>query len=186
MLGAGVAHSVWCLATDWTTGRSRFDPWQRQNDFSSRLCPQTSSGAHQASCSMGTGGPFPGHKVRSRRDADHSPPSSAELYLLPQASMVCSGTALLFMFQCFPTFFGLCILRLKFTVFNVKLSTENVLSCTNSVVINSLKHKPGYKKMFPEEKRGEFRRRAEGGARRERLRTTSPTASRARRPNNTS
>jgi hypothetical protein len=44
MLGAGVAHSVWCLATDWTTGRSRFDPWQRQKDFSSRLCPQTSSG----------------------------------------------------------------------------------------------------------------------------------------------
>jgi hypothetical protein len=50
---------------------------------------------------MGTGGPFPGGKVRPGRDADHSPPSSAEvkneyeLYLLfPQgASMVCSGTA---------------------------------------------------------------------------------------------
>jgi hypothetical protein len=41
---------------------------------------------------MGTGGPFPGAKVRPGRDADHSPPSSAEvkneqeLYLLsPQA-----------------------------------------------------------------------------------------------------
>jgi hypothetical protein len=27
---------------------------------------------------MGTGGPFPGVKARSGRDADHSPPSSAE------------------------------------------------------------------------------------------------------------
>jgi len=26
---------------------------------------------------MGTGGPFPGGKVRPGRDADHSPPSSA-------------------------------------------------------------------------------------------------------------
>jgi hypothetical protein len=39
---------------------------------------------------MGTGGPFPGGKARPGRDADHSPPSSAEvvneLYLLsPQA-----------------------------------------------------------------------------------------------------
>jgi hypothetical protein len=28
-------------------------------DFSSNLCVQTSSGAHPASCTMGTGGPFP-------------------------------------------------------------------------------------------------------------------------------
>jgi hypothetical protein len=28
---------------------------------------------------MGTGGPFPGAKVRPGRDADHSPPSSAEV-----------------------------------------------------------------------------------------------------------
>jgi hypothetical protein len=28
---------------------------------------------------MGTGGPFPGAKARPRRDADHSPPSSAEV-----------------------------------------------------------------------------------------------------------
>jgi hypothetical protein len=28
---------------------------------------------------MGTGGPFPGGKVRPGRDADHSPPSSAEI-----------------------------------------------------------------------------------------------------------
>jgi hypothetical protein len=29
-------------------------------DFSSSLCVQTSSGAHPASCTMGTGGPFTG------------------------------------------------------------------------------------------------------------------------------
>jgi hypothetical protein len=48
---------------------------------------------------MGTGGPFPGGKIAA--DADHSPPSSAEveneleLYILspPSASMACSGTA---------------------------------------------------------------------------------------------
>jgi hypothetical protein len=32
-----------------------------------------------ASCTMGTGGPFPGGKARPGRDADHSPPSSAEV-----------------------------------------------------------------------------------------------------------
>jgi hypothetical protein len=35
--------------------------------------------AHPASCTMGTGGPFPGGKARPGRDADHSPPSSAEV-----------------------------------------------------------------------------------------------------------
>jgi hypothetical protein len=48
-------------------------------DFSSILCVQTGSGAHPASCPMGTGGPFPGGKARPGRDADHSPPSSAEV-----------------------------------------------------------------------------------------------------------
>jgi hypothetical protein len=36
-------------------------------------------GAHPASCTMGTGGPFPGAKERPGRDTDHSPPSSAEV-----------------------------------------------------------------------------------------------------------
>jgi hypothetical protein len=49
------------------------------NDFSSNLCVQTGSGAHPASCTMGTGGPFPGGKARPERDADHSPPPSAEV-----------------------------------------------------------------------------------------------------------
>jgi hypothetical protein len=31
-------------------------------DFSASLCVQTGSGAHPASCTMGTGGPFPGGK----------------------------------------------------------------------------------------------------------------------------
>jgi hypothetical protein len=42
-------------------------------DFSSSLCVQTGSGAHPVSCTMGTGGPFPGGKARPGRDADHSP-----------------------------------------------------------------------------------------------------------------
>jgi hypothetical protein len=48
-------------------------------DFSTSLCAQTGSGAHPASCTMGTGGLFPGVKARPGRDADHSPPSSAEV-----------------------------------------------------------------------------------------------------------
>jgi hypothetical protein len=48
-------------------------------DFSSNLCVQTGSGAHTASCTMGTGGPSLGVKARPGRDADHSLPSSAEV-----------------------------------------------------------------------------------------------------------
>jgi hypothetical protein len=48
-------------------------------DFSFNLCVQTGSGAHPASFTMGTWGPFPGGKARPGRDADHSPPSSAEV-----------------------------------------------------------------------------------------------------------
>jgi hypothetical protein len=47
-------------------------------DFSSSLCVQTGSGAHPASCTMGTGGPFPGGKARPGRDA-YSSPSGAEV-----------------------------------------------------------------------------------------------------------
>jgi hypothetical protein len=53
-------------------------------DCSSSLFVQTGSGAHPASCTMGTGGPFPGGpfpggKAWPGRDANHSPPSSAEV-----------------------------------------------------------------------------------------------------------
>jgi hypothetical protein len=50
-----------------------------QRIFSYSLCVQTGSGAHPVSCTMGTGGRFPGDKARPGRDADHSPPSSAEV-----------------------------------------------------------------------------------------------------------
>jgi hypothetical protein len=48
-------------------------------DFSCSLFVQTGSGAHPASCTMGTGGPFPGDKALPGRDAYRSPPSSAEV-----------------------------------------------------------------------------------------------------------
>jgi hypothetical protein len=48
-------------------------------DFSSSLCFQTGSGAHPASCTVGTGGHFPGCKAWPGHDANHSPPSSAKV-----------------------------------------------------------------------------------------------------------
>jgi hypothetical protein len=48
-------------------------------DFSSSLCVQTGSGSHPASCTVGTGGPFPGGKARPGLEADHSHASSAEV-----------------------------------------------------------------------------------------------------------
>jgi hypothetical protein len=53
-------------------------PGEAKN-FYSRLCVQTSSRPATASCPMGTRGPFPRDKVRLGRDADHSPPFSAEV-----------------------------------------------------------------------------------------------------------
>jgi hypothetical protein len=71
-------------------------------DFSSSLCVKTGSGAHPASCTTGTGGPFPGSKVRLGRDADRSPDlvqrsrmSRSYSFSPPSATMACSGTALL-------------------------------------------------------------------------------------------
>jgi hypothetical protein len=54
---------------------------QRRKDFSSRLCVQTGSGAHPASCTMGKDGPFPGTKERTGPNADHSP------HLVPRLRM---------------------------------------------------------------------------------------------------
>jgi hypothetical protein len=61
---------------DWTVGV--LAPTEAEN-FPSNLCVQTGSGAHPASYTMDTGGSFPGGKVRPGRDADHSPPCSAEV-----------------------------------------------------------------------------------------------------------
>jgi hypothetical protein len=55
--------------------------------FFSSLCVQTGSGAHQASCTKCTVGPFPGAKARPGRDADHS------LHLLPRSRMNRSYTS---------------------------------------------------------------------------------------------
>jgi hypothetical protein len=60
---------------DWAIGvRSPVEA----KDFSSSLCVQTGSEAHPASCTMGTGDPFPRGKARPGHD-DHSPPSSAKI-----------------------------------------------------------------------------------------------------------
>jgi hypothetical protein len=67
-----VAQKVKCLAKGWTTGQSRFEPQQMQKEFSCSLCVQTVSGAHPASCTMGTERPFPGAKARLERDSDLS------------------------------------------------------------------------------------------------------------------
>jgi hypothetical protein len=56
-------------------------------DFSSSLCVQTGSGTHPASCTIGTGGRFPGAKARPGRNADHSP------HLMPRFWMSRSYTA---------------------------------------------------------------------------------------------
>jgi hypothetical protein len=48
-------------------------------DFSSSLCVQTGSGAHPASYTMGTGGPFPGAKRGRGVTLTTPPPSSAEV-----------------------------------------------------------------------------------------------------------
>jgi hypothetical protein len=43
------------------------------------LASVSGSEANAAFCTMGTGRPFPGAKARPGRDADHSPPPSAEI-----------------------------------------------------------------------------------------------------------
>jgi hypothetical protein len=48
-------------------------------DFSSILCVQTDSGAHPASCTMRTGGPFPGGKSAAGTWRWPLTPSSAEV-----------------------------------------------------------------------------------------------------------
>jgi hypothetical protein len=75
-LGAGVAQ-LQCVTADWTTGvRS---PAEAHDFFSLASFVQTSSEAHPASYPVGTRRPFPGGIARPGRDADHSPPSNAEV-----------------------------------------------------------------------------------------------------------
>jgi hypothetical protein len=49
-------------------------------DFSTSLCVQTGSGAHPASCTVVTVGPFPGAKARPESDGDHP-------HLVPRSRM---------------------------------------------------------------------------------------------------
>jgi hypothetical protein len=56
-----------------------FEIWEFIYDYYNNPCVQTGSEAHPASYPLGTGGSFPGGKARPGRDADHSPPSSAEV-----------------------------------------------------------------------------------------------------------
>jgi hypothetical protein len=76
MLGAGVAQLLQCLDYGLEDLAIGFRFPAEAKDFTSNL---RVSGAHQASCSVGSGGPFPGAKARPGRDADHSPPSSEEV-----------------------------------------------------------------------------------------------------------
>jgi hypothetical protein len=62
---------------------------------------ETGSGAHPASCTMGTKGPFPGAKARPGRDTDHSPHleprsrmSSSYTLSPPKRLLACGGTDL--------------------------------------------------------------------------------------------
>jgi hypothetical protein len=48
-------------------------------DISCSLCVQTGYGAYPATYPVGTGGTFPGSKEPPGGDADHSPPSNAEV-----------------------------------------------------------------------------------------------------------
>jgi hypothetical protein len=57
--GAEESQPVQCLATDWMTDHSGSIPGGGKEDLFSRICFQTGSGAHTASCPMG---PSPGLK----------------------------------------------------------------------------------------------------------------------------
>jgi hypothetical protein len=63
------------IATELRAGRSR-DRIPVEAGFSAPV--QTGPGVHPASCAMGNGS-FPGVEKRPGRDADPSPPSSAEV-----------------------------------------------------------------------------------------------------------
>jgi hypothetical protein len=69
--------SVWLRAE--RPGDRSSIPGRGGRIFFSSICVHTGSAAHPASCAMDTVGPFPGAKARLERDADRSPPSSAEV-----------------------------------------------------------------------------------------------------------
>jgi hypothetical protein len=74
---AGIVQSVQRLATGWTTMGSQFESrWGKE--FSLLHVVQTCYGAHQPRIQCVPGALSPGVK-RPGREADHSPPASAEV-----------------------------------------------------------------------------------------------------------
>jgi hypothetical protein len=79
-------------------------PRQRRKNFPLASVSRQALGPSQPPVQWVPGGPFVGTKARPGRDADHSPPSSAEVENEwsgrhtppPSAIMACSGTALAF------------------------------------------------------------------------------------------
>jgi hypothetical protein len=103
LIGAGIDQSVYCLGTDCTTGRSRFDPRQRQRIFPLASESRQALGPTQHPVRWVPGVISPVGKAPPGRDADHSPPSSAEDEwvgaihpLFPAHPYLCCGTDLLF------------------------------------------------------------------------------------------
>jgi hypothetical protein len=68
---------VYRLVTGWTTEGSEFE-YRQGEEFSLLHIIRTGSGVHPISNPMGTGVSFPGRK-RPEREADHSPPTIAEV-----------------------------------------------------------------------------------------------------------
>jgi hypothetical protein len=67
------------VSTGWTTGRSGFDPRQGQRIFPLASVSRLALGPTQPPVQWVPGVLSPGVEARPGRDADHSPPSSAEV-----------------------------------------------------------------------------------------------------------
>jgi hypothetical protein len=74
-----IAQAVQCLTTGWTTGRPEFDPRQGQEIFPLASVSRPALGPTQSPVQWVPGVLSPGVKARPGRNADHSPPSSAEV-----------------------------------------------------------------------------------------------------------
>jgi hypothetical protein len=70
---------IYCLTTGWTTGRSGLDSRRGQRIFHLSSVSGPALGPTQPPVQWVPGVLSPGVKARPGRDADHSPPSSAEV-----------------------------------------------------------------------------------------------------------
>jgi hypothetical protein len=98
------------LTTDWTAGRSKFYPRQRQKDFSPIICVQTGSETHPTSCPIGTGDPFPGGITRPERDAACAASvevmNEQELYVLSLHRLGVLKDFFTLLFYCIPIYYA--------------------------------------------------------------------------------